>query len=389
MEKDLHVLVAGGGIGGLTAAIALARCGFRVTVFERAPEIRALGAGLTLQPNAIAALRAIGLADDVLAAGHRSGVARVRQAGGRVLAEMDVAAFWREEAGVTLHRATLQQLLASRVPVADLVLDAEVAGFAETADGVSVRLADGRSFAGDLLIGADGIHSALRRQLLGDGLPLYAGYFCWRGVCADPGLGLAELSESWGRGRRFGLVPIDGGRIYFFAVVNGPPGGRDVPGQVKATVQKLFAGWHEPIQQVLAAAAEEAFLRGDILYRRPATTWGRGRVTLLGDAAHPMTPDLGQGACQAIEDAVVLAACLEENGDPATALRRYENLRQPRTAGIVRQAARLGQVGQWQNPLLCALRDGLNRLVPQRALEKQVAAVWRFPGPAPRCATRP
>lgn len=143
---------------------------------------------------------------------------------------------------------------------------------------------------------------------------------------------------------------------------------------------EAVAGWHPPIAQAIAATPEEAILRGDILYRRPAAIWGRGRVTLLGDAAHPMTPDLGQGACQAIEDAVVLAACLRPDGDPAAGLRRYETLRQPRTAAIVRQAARLGQVAQWENPLLCALRDFLNRRVPQKMLEKQVAALWRFPG---------
>ena len=381
-----RILIAGAGIGGLTAAAALSRSGFAVTVFERAPEILAVGAGLSLQPNAIAALRTIGLAEPVIAAGHRSGRVQIRQPSGKVMTEMDVGTFWREEAGVTLHRATLQRLLAAQVDEADLVLGAEVSGFEELPHGVHLRLVDGRQFEGDLLIGADGIRSAVRRQLLADGEPLYAGYYCWRGVCSqrEGEARLAALSETWGRGQRLGLVPIDGERIYWFVVLNGPPGGRDQPGQLHARLLELFAGWHQPAAEVIAATPEASILRGDILYRRPSPTWGKGRVTLLGDAAHPMTPDLGQGACQAIEDAVVLAACLEEEKDPVAGLRRYESLRQPRTADIVTKAARMGGIAQWQNPVLCGLRDWLNRSVPQRQLEKQVSRLWRFPGPAPR-----
>ena len=383
--SQTRILIAGAGIGGLSAAAALRRSGFAVTLFERAPEMLAVGAGLSLQPNAVAALRTIGLAEPVIAAGHRSGRVQIRQPNGKVMTEMDVGAFWREEAGVTLHRATLQRLLAAQVSPADLILGAEAAGFEELPHGVRLRLADGRHFEGDLLIGADGIRSAVRRQLLSDGDPLYAGYYCWRGICAQPaGAPLSALSETWGRGQRVGLVPIDGDRIYWFAVLNGPPGGRDQPGQLHARLLDLFAGWHPPIAEVIAATPETAILRGDIFYRRPSPTWGHGRVTLLGDAAHPMTPDLGQGACQAIEDAVVLAACLEDAEDPAAGLRRYESLRQPRTADIVEKAARMGGIAQWQNPLLCGLRDFLNRSVPQRQLERQVSQLWRFPGPAPR-----
>jgi 2-polyprenyl-6-methoxyphenol hydroxylase-like FAD-dependent oxidoreductase len=381
-----RILIAGAGIGGLAAAAALKRSGFAVKLFERAPEILAVGAGLTLQPNAIAALRTIGLAEPVVAAGHRSGLARILRPDGKILTEIDIAGFWREEAGVTLHRATLQRLLAAPIDQEDLVLDAEVAGFGQLPEGVRLKLADGRQFEGDLLIGADGIRSAVRRQLLGDGEPLYAGYYCWRGVCSQLGGEARQsvLSETWGRGQRFGLVPIDGERIYWFVVLNGPPGGRDQPGRLQDRLRGLFEGWHEPIAKVIATTPEAAILRGDIIYRRPSPTWGQGRITLLGDAAHPMTPDLGQGACQAIEDAVVLAACLEDEKDPVAGLRRYEKLRQARTAGIVAKAARMGGIAQWQNPLICFLRDQLNRGVPQRQLENQVSQLWRFPGPAPR-----
>ncbi len=392
--SELPILIAGAGIGGLTAACALRRVGFAVQVLERAAEIRAVGAGISLQPNALAALRSIGLADALIAEGHRAGPAKILRPNGQAISEMDLREIWPQEVGMALHRATLQRVLADQVGAETVTLGAEITAFEESAESVAVTLKDGSIFKGQLLIGADGIRSAVRRQLLGDGEPIYAGYYCWRGVCDGFGDGAHELteplgfmSETWGRGQRLGLVPIDGGRVYWFAVVNGPPGGEDVPGQVKTRLQELFGHWHAPVAEIIAATPEEKILRGDILYRRPTKVWGKGRVTLLGDAAHPMTPDFGQGACQAIEDAVVLAACLEESGAAfatAEALRRYETLRQPRTAAIVQNAARFGRMGQWQNPLLCSLRDWLNSHVPQNVLEKEVSRLWRFPGPAPR-----
>ena len=379
--KDLRILIAGGGIGGLTAAAALERLGFAVTLLERAAELRAVGAGLTLQPNAIAALRSVGLAEGVVAAGHRSGVATIRKPDGRVISQIDLAAAWPQEVGITLHRATLHHLLRSALTHTELVLGATVCRYEDGGGQVRVHLEDGRSFEGDLLIGADGIRSAIRRQLFGDGEPLYAGYYCWRGIGPQVPKPLEGLSETWGRGQRFGLVPIDGERIYWFAVVNGAAGGSDDEGTLHGHLQNLFGSWHEPIAEVIAATPASAILRGDILYRKPVPVWGRGRVTLLGDAAHPMTPDFGQGACQAIEDAVILAAVLRQENDPVLALRRYETQRQPRTAAIVRSAATFGRVAQWQNPLLCGLRDSLNSLVPQRVLEREVSRLWRFPGP--------
>lgn len=388
MDGPWRVWIAGGGIGGLTAAAALARIGCEVRVFERVEELRAVGAGLTLQPNAIAALRTIGLADSVIAAGERGRLARIRRPDGRGLQELDLG-FWPGEPAIALHRATLQQLLAAALPPGVLRLGAAVTGWEEPpGGGVRLLLDDGETEEGDLLIGADGIRSALRRQLLGDGEPLYAGYTCWRGVCPGRGLGQRGVSETWGRGRRFGLVPIDGERVYWFAVADAPPGGGDQPGRVHAELRRRFADWHEPIGSAIAATPEAAILRGDILYRQPSPRWGRGAMTLLGDAAHPMTPDLGQGACQAIEDAVVLAACLQEAHAEATspqaALRRYEALRQPRTAAVVRAAARVGAMAQWRHPWAAGLRDFLNRHVPRPLVERQISSLWSFPGPAPR-----
>jgi 2-polyprenyl-6-methoxyphenol hydroxylase-like FAD-dependent oxidoreductase len=203
---------------------------------------------------------------------------------------------------------------------------------------------------------------------------------------AEPERALEEVSESWGRGRRFGIVPIENGRVYWFATLNAPAGGRDEPGTVRRKLEDLFAGWHPPIAEMLAATPESAILRNDMLHRLPAGRWGEGRVTLLGDAAHPMTPNLGQGACQAIEDAVALADCLRGAADPVSALRRYEALRIPRANRFVRASLRLGRVAQSENVVICRLRNALMSLVPSSLSRRQLVRTLRSlsarpPGP--------
>ena len=170
------------------------------------------------------------------------------------------------------------------------------------------------------------------------------------------------------------MVPIDGGRAYWYAAVNAPPGGTDTS---RAGLRALFAGWHAPVHTLLEATPEEAILRGDVFDRPPSSAWGRGRVTLLGDAAHPMTPNLGQGACQAIEDAVVLARCLAERCDEV-ALRRYEDRRRRRANQVVISARRLGTIAQWDGKLLCRLRDAAVAAVPASAMRRSLAASWTF-----------
>jgi 2-polyprenyl-6-methoxyphenol hydroxylase-like FAD-dependent oxidoreductase len=377
------ILIAGGGIGGLTAAIALRQAGLPVQVLERAPEIREVGAGITLQANAVLALRRIGLDRAVMEAGRPIGTASIRRWDGALLSGTD----FREidtllgAPSVAMHRATLQKILLESLGPGVLHVGSEVAGYEGEPEGVEVRLGDGRRIAGAALIGADGIHSAVRARLLGDGDPLYAGYVSWRGVTPEnfhPAP--QEVSESWGPGRRFGIVPIEKGRVYWFTTLNAPPGGRDEPGQSRAALLRLFEGWHPPVHALLEATPEEAILRNDILHRMPVRKWGEGRVTLLGDAAHPMTPNLGQGAGQAIEDAVVLAEYLRGELDIPAALRRYEARRIPRANGFVLGSLRLGRLAQWENGLARGLRDRLIAWTPEAVAKRQLVRSLAFKG---------
>lgn len=285
----MKAIVIGGGIGGLTAAIALRRVGVEAVVFERAAEMREIGAGVSIWTNAVKALAKIGLADAVRAGG-REGISGALEE--------------RFGPNVLTTRPGIQQTLLSALPQDAVRLDAECAGFRQDDSGVTALFADGSEERGDLLVGADGLYSAVRAGLFDDGPPRYAGFTAWRGMTRVESVPENTSFEAWGRGGLFGVAPLGGGDFYWFATKNAPEGEGDAPAGRKAELLERFGSWAEPVPAVIRAADEGEILRHDVYDRDPPARWGVGRVTLLGDAAHPMTPNLGQGACQAIEDAV-------------------------------------------------------------------------------------
>lgn len=380
METNRTILIAGGGIGGLTLGVALRRAGFSVRIFERAPSLRLVGAGITMQTNAILAFRKIGLDTAVAAAGHAMQRGSILDWRGRTLGTMFVSEMAAELGApmIAIHRAQLQEVLQEALGPEPLTLGTKVVGFREEPDGVIARLSDGTEARGDLLVGADGLRSTVRAQLLGDGDPRYAGYTSWRGVCDVPGVAdPASTTESWGRGLRFGVVPIGQGRTYWFATANSPPGGIDAP-DAHGELLSRFRDWHAPIRELIEKTPAPAIFRTDIHDRPPSQSWSRGRVVLLGDAAHPMTPNMGQGGGQAVEDAVVLARCLNFEATVPAALARYQALRIPRANDFVRQSRRLGQLGQWENPLACWMRDRLFQAVPDSSVRTSLRRVLTF-----------
>jgi 2-polyprenyl-6-methoxyphenol hydroxylase-like FAD-dependent oxidoreductase len=270
---------------------------------------------------------------------------------------------------VGIHRADLQDVLSRAA--GDVRLGTTVVAFDSTDDSVAVRLDSGETAEGDLLIGADGIRSTVRGQLR-PGEPLrYAGYVGWRAAIdyADPALA-GRFSESWGPHLRVGLITLGRGRLYWFvserALEHAAP-----PADSKAYLSGLLADWHDPIPRVAAATPSDALTRLPIHDRRPVSEWGRGRVTFLGDAAHPMTPNLGQGAAQALEDAIALRDAIRSEADPVRALRAYEAARIPRTTTIVRRSWQFGRVAQLESAWACRLRDALVKATPARVQRRQ------------------
>jgi 2-polyprenyl-6-methoxyphenol hydroxylase-like FAD-dependent oxidoreductase len=369
MSQAKRAIIVGGGIGGLSAAIALRDVGFEVAVFERARALLQAGACLSLWPNAIKALSRMGLVEAVQAVGAPMTGGKILSPRGETLVEQTFSEELERRygtLGVGVLRADLQAALLGALDAGVVRLGAGCVGFEQDSAGVVARFADGREERGDLLIGADGINSVIRAQLFGEAEPTYTGYTAWIGVTRfdheliRPGVGLLW----WGRGAQFGLVPITHGRVYWFATINAPGGEDDGAIGRKRRVFDHFRGWHGPIEAVIEATEESTILRYALFDREPLKHWSRRRTTLLGDAAHPMSPSLGQGACQAIEDAVVLAACLRKEGDIVTALHLYEARRTKRANEVTEQSRSVGRMIHWENPLACWLRDALMRRIP-------------------------
>ncbi|MER5323476.1 FAD-dependent oxidoreductase [Streptosporangium roseum] len=404
-----RAVVVGAGIGGLTAAVALQQRGWDVTVFERASSLEPVGSGLAVSANALKALDTIGVGDEIRKLSAIQGEGGVRRADGRWLmktTEESTSARYGDSV-VLLRRADLVDALSARLAPGTVRLNATVtevdpesgrvtvetgspgadradgpAGGTETgAAGVEIGLTGGTETGAadvetgaetgttdveaELVVAADGIHSPIRAALFpGHPAPRYSGVTSWRVLIPDGGVP-GQTSESWGDGKAFGIMPLAGGLAYCYATDTVPAGGGG--GDQRAELLRLFGKWHAPIPALLAAASSENVLRNDVHYlATPLPAMHRGKVALLGDSAHPMTPNMGQGACQAIEDAVVLAHIAGKGAG----LAGYTAARLERTAKIVARSASICRASQLRNPLAVRLRDTMMaltwRLAPGR-----------------------
>jgi 2-polyprenyl-6-methoxyphenol hydroxylase-like FAD-dependent oxidoreductase len=370
-DQPVRVIVVGAGIAGLSAAISLRRSGHDVVVVERAGRIDPVGAGITLFGNAMRALDRLGVREAVATRGAAAARSAILTWKGRELAQVPSDLL---EGTIAVHRADLQAELAAAA--GEVRLGVEVSAVEPGEEGVVARGSDGSEERGDLLVGADGLNSVVRRAIAD--LPTrYAGYTAWRGVSTVP-VEPGRLTESWGVGERFGLVDIGRGRTYWFATKNAAEGESDEPKGRKAEILRRFSGWHEPIATVADAAEEGTILRNDVYYLDPLPRWSDGRLVLVGDAAHATTPGIGQGAAQAIEDAVVLADRLAGSDDLRAALAEYEATRRPRAEAVLKISRRADTAAQLASPLGWRLRNALVRLLPERAQRRQLEPLVHY-----------
>ncbi|MEU4625927.1 FAD-dependent monooxygenase [Actinoplanes sp. NPDC023801] len=367
-------VVVGGGIGGLSAALGLRRAGWRVTVLERAAAFRPVGAGVVLQANGLRCLDELGVGDAVRQGGRPDMSGGTRRADGRWLARIEAGRLERTlgTPAYGIHRAALHQILLDALP-ADVTVRTGAQVIDVTTDGEVVhRGDDGDVHAeADLVVAADGIRSTVRKKLWPEAsgaAPI--GVTAWRGV-TPVWHGDLVVAISWDRGAEFGIVPLADGRVYWYAAVNAAPGAPPAP------VDPRFQRWHDPIPELIAAT--DTVLQDDLAcLDEPLPTYVRGRVVLLGDAAHAMTPHLGQGANQALEDAVVLASVAGRPDGPAA----YDRQRRPRSQQVARASRMMGRYGQQlDNPVAVAARNALIRAVPPRLALRSMAryAGWRPP----------
>ncbi|HVF43221.1 MAG TPA: FAD-dependent monooxygenase [Pyrinomonadaceae bacterium] len=374
----VRIVIVGGGIGGLAAALALRRAGFAPAVYERAPALHEVGAAIAVWPNAFGVLERLGLAEAVLGRAGLINHARWLGRDGRPYNRFEFPETRRP--AVALRRADLQGALLSALPPESVQLGETFVGFEARGEETYARFDGGAEVACDVLIGADGLHSRVRAQLLGDGEPVYRGYNVWRGVARLEHASLEPhtASEVYGEGRRFGIGPVGLGRTGWWATANGPEATQESASEHGPKLSRMFDGWCAPVRELIEATPSETILR-NAAYDRPASArWGEGRVTLLGDAIHPMTPNLGQGGCVAIEDAAVLARCLAKYADARAALRAYESARRTRAARVASYSRRYGVFGQWQSPAATRLRARLLSYVPESAGRRLLSLIFDY-----------
>jgi 2-polyprenyl-6-methoxyphenol hydroxylase-like FAD-dependent oxidoreductase len=391
MDKMRRAVVIGAGIGGLATAAGLQQSGWEVTVCERADALEPVGAGLAVAPNGLRALDVIGAGDEIreLASSQELGIMRpdgrwlMRSSSGRMVADRF------GDPIILVTRAALVKALLERVPETALRLSTPVtavdAGGADTPAQVTT---DSGDLEAELVVAADGIHSATRTALF-PGHPglRYAGFTTWR-LLADPIGQPVTMSETWGAGTVVGVIPLADGRIYCYAAAPVPAGGHNEDERVE--LARLFGDWHEPIPQLLGSVPPQQILRLDVEeLAQPLPAFHHGRIALLGDAAHPMTPNLGQGACQALEDAAVLRR-LTAGADPDAVpriLADYTSARLARTTDITRRSRRVAAMATRTSRPAVAVRDAMamivGRLSPSIMLRTLTSVFdWQPPPPA-------
>ncbi|WP_260986125.1 FAD-dependent monooxygenase [Bordetella genomosp. 13] len=375
------ILIAGAGLGGLTAALALLRRGYPVRVLEQAAELREIGAGIQLSANANRALYQLGLGDALAeVAGSTSGKRIRLWSTGQTWPLFDLGGESVQRYGYpyhTIYRADLHRVLADAVLALDpqaIVLGTRVTSLEQDADGVTVRLADGTPYCADLMIGADGVHSCVRNALFGSDHATFSGTVAWRGVIPAAKLP-AHLREpyavNWvGPGAHVIHYPLRRGELVNFVGILERDDWQVESWTERGTVaecQADFAGWNEDVQTLIQALDEP--YKWALMLREPLPQWTVGRVTLLGDACHPTLPMLASGAAMAIEDGYVLARALDEVADPLEALQRYEAARKERTARVVRGSAENAK--RFHNPAL-AHAEGAAQYVEREWSESRV-----------------
>jgi len=370
--------IVGGGIGGIATAVALHQVGINAVVYERAALLREVGVGMMLWPNATRVLRDMGLLEKVLACSGPNTHFLVRANSGKVLMNIALGNF--DVPAVCARRADLLAVLLTALPRGRVRLGHDLQCLTQSRGKVRLNFSGGLVEEHNAVVGADGIRSRVRSELFGDSDPIYRGYTVWRGVARYDGNALppSSNSETWGVGKRFGILNTGHKRFTWYATANVPSNHLDAPCGRKQELQSMFAGWHEPIADLIDATENDEILKNGARDFAPLRRWGDRMVTLLGDAAHPCTPNLGQGGCMALEDALVLAKCVDREASLQSALRRYESLRFHRTRGIQQRSLLMGHIGQWQNPLLVTGRRVVTRLLSPKLIERNLRHVYSY-----------
>lgn len=365
--------VVGAGIGGLTMALILRQLGCRVEVYESAPEIRPVGAGIVMANNAMQVFEKAGIRHLIEKAGNKVSAMYITDEKLVPLSVVDLAGYEKKYGvyNVAVHRADVQNILASELGFENISLSKRLVSVDKREKNMLLAFEDGMVKESRILLGADGIRSVVRERLFPPSRLRNSRQICWRGVCrvSVPEEYYDRAYEIWGQGKRFGFVKINEREIYWYAVLN--QGLAGIPDW-----QDRFRDFHPIVRQIIHDTPPERIFKSEILDLNPVRQWQNGNACLIGDAAHAATPNMGQGACQAVEDAYTIGRLLERGLPVEEVFRSYEKIRMPKAHTIVRRSRMIGKVSQWENKMLIKVRNTLMRNMPASAMNRQFDSIF-------------
>lgn len=372
------VLIMGGGIAGLCTAITLQQIGMKVKVYEKSTEPTVAGAGIIMAPNALQALEPYGISGEIIRQGFPSDGFHLLSDRGQLITKLAVPSEYGSLHSI--HRRDLHHILLSALSPDTVEWGKAFVHLKQKDDHVQVMFSDGSEAVGDLVVAADGIHSNLRKQLVPKDTYRYAGYTCWRGVVSARDLpGLSDrFIETWGTKGRFGMVPLPDNQVYWYALINARQGDPLLASYTAEDLHRLFKNYHDPIPNLLLSTQPQDIIHRDIVDISPMESFYSDRVAFVGDAAHAITPNMGQGACQAIEDARVLAECLRIHSNNQRAFADYDARRRERIEHISRQSWKIGKMAQSESVLFTSIRNRLMKHAPSSIGRSQAERLYKF-----------
>lgn len=374
----MSIDIIGAGIGGLTTAIALKQKGFSTRIFEQTEQLKPVGAGIILANNAMQVFEKLGLRKEIEANGNPISSLQITDANLNTFSKIDLTYFEKKYniKNVAIHRGRLQQILLNKLKSSEIFLDQKLSAITTQKDNHQLKFANGETISSSIVLGADGLHSSVRKQLFPKHTIRNAKQICWRGIANYnlPQQFQHELNEAWGRSTRFGFVQIALNKVYWYALQSFTKSPLEFS---LDNLEDYFLDYNDVVKEMIQATDRFQIHTAEISDLKPTDQWFLKNTCLLGDAAHATTPNLGQGACQAIEDAFVLSECLAKH-ETIKAFEEFQKLRMKKVHQVVKTSWALGKIAHVKNPILVRLRNQILKLIPASFYRKQNEFIFQL-----------
>lgn len=376
----MKISIIGAGIGGLTTAIALKQKGFEVEIFETSTDFKKAGSGINLAINAMQVFKKLGVYEEISSSGSYTDSLLITDEKLKTITKVNLVNAEKEFKAKTyaIHRATLHTILLDKLDGVNILLNKKLKSLSQTTDEVNFTFEDGTSYSSNILIGADGIHSVVRKSIINNTELRIAKQVCWRGIVKIdiPKKYQTELNELWGKGKRFGFVHINENEVYWYALANYKT---DYKKEFSnANLEELFSNFSPLIKKIISTTEKRNVIFNEMMDLKPISSWHYKNVCLIGDASHATTPNLGQGACQAIETAFVIAECLSTEKNIQSAFQKLERIRKKNAEKIINTSWTVGKMAHLENRFGMFLRNNLMRLMPKKLTEKQSTSIYKL-----------